>query len=1097
MRIAVLGPLAVWAADGSPLDVRGVRLRGLLARLALDAGRPVGVETLVDALWGSEPPSANALQSLVSRLRAGLPATESSVSVQSGPAGYTLTIPPEAVDARQFEDLVRTGRELLDDDPERAQALLTQADRLWRGDALADLRDVPFAAAEADRLAELRLGATENLAEAAISTGRSRDVTAELTRLAALHPLRERLHGLLIRALYADGRQAEALAAYERVRSTLANELGTDPSARLRDLHLAVLRGEPVDPVVSPAVVPAKSEPPRGNNLRAPLTSFVGRSEDVTELGRLLVTDTRLVTMVGPGGAGKTRLATETGRTLVDQCADGVWFVELAPLGDAADVAPAMLSALGASEYVDRLQSTLAPKHFPTRRAASDRLVEVIADRRVLLVLDNCEHLIHEVAELVDSLLASCPRLQVLATSREPLSIPGEHLHQVGPLGLPPEHNANGSYPSVQLFVDRARAVRPDFRLTDANRDAVAEICRRLDGMPLAIELAAARLRALTPTQIVERLADRFRLLTSGSRTALPRHQTLRAVVEWSWDLLDPAEQAVARRLSIFSGGATLEAAEQVCSGPDLPPEAVLSVLASLVDKSLVEAAADERSVRYRMLETVKAYGAEQLAASGETDQIRKAHTAYFVQLAVQAENKLRTGAQLTWIARFDADNENLLDALRTAVDAGDAAAAIELVAVLGEYWTMRGRPTEAVSWFQAALAVPGPSKATTRATTILLFALGNLSNGEDPTGSFAQALRGIAEVRRMGRRDPAVATSAIGRFTNAGWAALRRHRAGVDRELDELRSDPDPWVRSMARLLQAMFNENDGEIEQMRTQLEAALDGFRELGDRWGTSLALRGRSNYRTGAGDHAGALADLTEALRLIRELGTNEGIAQLLAGTASCRAELGDLDGAMADLHQSLRLAEETGSRGGQAIAMTGLSMLARRSGHLEEAQQLVDKAYTFLDLPTERVAPHGQAVLLSQRARVAVARGDLPTARAHSGRSLVLALRTEDMPLVAGIVEVAADVELLAGDADRAVLLLGLAATVRGMRSHPDADVRRTVERLRETLGPDRYAAGYDAGATMTRDDAKAELAKRLTHVDPDEEFPTPDRRTPP
>jgi predicted ATPase/DNA-binding SARP family transcriptional activator len=1074
----------MWAADGSPLDVRGVRLRGLLARLALSAGRPVGLETLVDGLWGSEPPSANALQSLVSRLRAGLPATESSISVQSGPAGYTLTISPESVDALQFEDLVRRGRQLVGTDPAQARALLTQAERLWRGDALADLRDLPFAAIEADRLSELRLGAGEDLAESAVASGHSRDVIAELERLSIAHPLRERLHELLIRALYADGRQAEALAAYERVRATLADELGADPGTRLRDLHVAVLRGDSIDPAATASVVPAAPEPVPRNNLRAPLTSFVGRADDVTELTRLLSNGTRLVTMVGPGGAGKTRLATETGRTLIDQTGDGIWFVELAPLGDAADVAPTLLTALGASEYVDNLQTTMTPKHLPTRRAATERLVEVIADRRMLLVLDNCEHLVQEVATLVDSLLAACPRLRVLTTSREPLSIPGEHLHQVGPLGLPPEDSDNDGYPSVQLFVDRARAVRPDFAITENNRQAIAEICRRLDGMPLAIELAAARLRALTPQGIVERLTDRFRLLTSGSRTALPRHQTLRAVVEWSWDLLDPDEQAVARRLSLFSGGATLEAAERVCSGPGLPPEAVLGVLASLVDKSLVEAAADDRSVRYRMLETVKAYGAERLAASGEADQIRAAHNAYFGGLLRQARPKLQTGEQLVWIARLDADNENLLDALRTSVDLGDAATALELVSVLGQYWNIRGRPAEAVSWFEAALAIPGPSDPLHHATALMLYSLGSLSNGEDPSASFARAVRGLASVRLLSRRHREVAESGVGRFTNAVWAAVRRDKAGAFRELDEAREHPDAWTRNMAVMMAAMFRENEGDVEQMAADLAVALNGFRAIGDRWGISLALRGLASYQSNCGDHEGALASLTEALRLIGELGTTEGISQLLAQCALSRAELGDLDGARDDLHRSLRLAEETGSRGGQGIAMIGLSAVARRTGRLDEAMELAEKAYEMLDLQAERVAPHGQAMVLSQLSRVSVARGDQEQARDYCRRAVELGLSTEDMPIASGIVEAAADVEPLTGGDEIAARILGLAASMRGMRTVPDSDVRRTVDRLRASLGTDRYEALYGEGAVMARDEAIAELRKRLDLPDP-------------
>ncbi|TCO24474.1 putative ATPase [Kribbella steppae] len=1079
MRIAVLGPLAMWAADGTPLDARGVRLRGLLARLALSAGRPVSVETLVDGLWGSEAPSANALQSLVSRLRASLPATESSISVQSGPAGYTLTIGPDCVDALQFEELVRRGRGLIGSDPVKAWTLLTQADKLWRGDALADLRDLPFAAIEADRLAELRLAATEHLAEAAVSCGHARELIVELERLAAVHPLRERLHELLIRALNADGRQAEALAAYERVRGTLADELGADPGTRLRDLHIAVLRGDSVDPPAATTVVSAPAAPMPRSNLRAPMTSFVGRREDVTELARQLTNGTRLVTMVGPGGAGKTRLATETGRSLVEQSGDGIWFVELAPLGDAADVAPAVLSALGASEYVGLPATTIA-KHFPTSRAATERLVEVIADRRVLLVLDNCEHLVHEVAGLVDSMLAACPRLRVLTTSREPLSIPGEHLHPVGPLGLPPEDSIDDEYPAMQLFVDRARAVRPDFKLTDANRDAVAEICRRLDGMPLAIELAAARLRALTPLQIVDRLADRFRLLTSGSRTALPRHQTLRAVVEWSWELLDPEEQAVARRLSLFSGGATLEAAEQVCSDDNLPSESVLGVLASLVDKSLVEAAADDRSVRYRMLETVRAYGAEQLKESGEYERFRHAHTMYFSRLLRQARPKLRTGEQIQWIARLTADNENLLDALRTAIDTGSARTAVQLVSVLGEYWNMSGRPAEAVGWMQAALDVPGPSAPLDRASSLMLLSLGRLSSGDDPTESFARAARGLAQVRWLSRRHTQVAESGVGLFTNAVWAAIRRDKAACFRELGTARRHPDPWVRNLGVLMTAMFRENEGEVEQMAADLAVAIDGFRTIGDRWGTSMALRGLSSYQANRGDHEGALASLEEALSLLEELGTTEGLSQLLGGGALSRIELGDFDGARADLQRALRLAEETGSRDGQAMAHMGLAKVALRTGRLDEAKELAELAYSMLDLRVERMAPHGQAMMLSHLSRVSVARGELDEAVGQSRQAMELGLSTEDMPLASIIVEAAADVDLLSGDTELAARTLGLAAAMRGMRSVADADVRKTYERLREVLGEDAFETTYGAGAALTRDEAVAELRKRFS-----------------
>ncbi|MFD7153016.1 BTAD domain-containing putative transcriptional regulator [Kribbella sp. NPDC059898] len=1074
----MLGPLAMWAADGTPLDIRGVRLRGLLARLALSAGRPVSVETLVDGLWGSEAPSANALQSLVSRLRGSLPATESSISVQSGPAGYTLTIGPDCVDTLQFEDLVRRGRAVLTSDPEQAHALLTQAERLWRGEALTDLRDLPFAAVEADRLGELRLAAAEDLAEAAVSSGHARDLIADLEHLAVTHPLRERVHELLIRALYADGRQAEALTAYERIRTTLADELGADPGARLRDLHVSVLRGDAVDPAARSIAVPAPAPSVPRNNLRAPLTSFVGRREDVVELTRLLSNGTRLVTMVGPGGAGKTRLATETGRSLVDQSGDGIWFVELAPLGDAADVAPAVLSTLGASEYVDVTQARFAPQHIPTSRAATQRLVEVIGDRRILLVFDNCEHLVQEVAGLVDSLLASCPRLRVLTTSREPLSIPGEHLHPVGPLDLPPEDADTDEYPSMQLFVDRARAVRPDFQLTDANREAVAEICRRLDGMPLAIELAAARLRALNPPQIVDRLADRFRLLTSGSRTALPRHQTLRAVVEWSWDLLDPDEQAVARRLSLFSGGATLDAAEQICSDEHLPAESVLGVLASLVDKSLVEAAADERSVRYRMLETVRAYGAEQLKASGEYDRFRWAHTVYFSRILRKARPKLRTGEQIEWIARLTADNENLIDALRTAIDTGSARVAVQMVAVLGEYWTMSGRPAEAVTWMQAALAVPGPTVPLDKAEALYLLALGRMSTGQDAAKAFQQAARGLATVRWMTRKHPILVDSGIGLFTNAVWAAVRRDKATCFAELEAAGRHPDPWIRNMGVMTSAMFRENEGEVTEMAADLTIALDGFREIGDRFGTSMALRGLAGYQASTGDHAAALESLIEALRLIEELGTTEGVGQLLGSCAMSRVELGDYEGARADLQRALQLSEQTGSRGGEAMAYMGLAKVEFRLGGIEEARELAERAYATLDLDAERMAPHGQAVMLSQLSRIYASTGDVEKAQQRAREAIGLALGTEDMPVAAAVVEIGLHADLMTSEPAEVARVLGLAATMKGLRTIPDADVQRLVDELRDALGNEAYESAYAAGAAVPRDEALAELRKR-------------------
>ena len=458
----------------------------------------------------------------------------------------------------------------------------------------------------------------EDRVEADLAAGATDRLVAELEELVAGHPLSERLGGQLVRALALRGAQADALGAYARLRARLADELGIDPSPELQALHVAVLRGElaPTAPATPPAGRRPNRPPARrwpATNLRSPITSFVGRGDDLARIMEAFA-GARLVTLTGPGGAGKTRLAAEAAARLLDRMPDGVWLAELASVADPVDLPQAVLSLFGARE-----QRLLAAPGA-TAVAPLDRLVEAIGDRRLLLVADNCEHLVEAVAKLVDHLLARCPRLSVLATSREPLGIAGELLHPVGPLAVPDGDVSPAealAYPAVRLLADRGAAARPGFSVDQATLEPVLGICRALDGMPLAIELAAARFHALSPEQVAARLDDRFRLLADGRRSTLGRHQTLRAVIDWSWELLGAAEQVLLRRLAVFAGGATLEAAERVCAGPGLAGPAadeVLYLLAGLVDKSLVVAAElDGGGVRYRMLETVRAYGAERL----------------------------------------------------------------------------------------------------------------------------------------------------------------------------------------------------------------------------------------------------------------------------------------------------------------------------------------------------------------------------------------------------------------------------------------------------------------------------------------------------
>jgi predicted ATPase/DNA-binding SARP family transcriptional activator len=688
--------LELRSGDGDTVEIGGARLRMLLARLALDAGRVVPTATLVDGLWGRRPPAdaSNALQSLVSRLRKVVP----DGLLESHPVGYRLAVRPEHVDVVRFERLAAQGHaELRAGQHRQAAATLAEALRLWRGAALADVAEAPFAQPAAVRLTDARVTALADRIEADLALGRHVELAAELEELVTEHPLYERFAGLWIRALYGSGRQADALAAYEHVRRCLADQLGVDPTPQLQAVHLAVLRRDP-------ELLPRRDPPtplPR-STARARLTSFVGRDADVAKILALLATS-RLVCLVGAGGAGKTRLATEVASALAERDSTGVWFTELAPVGAGADLAQAVLTTLGVREVqiLDRGQP-----HQP--RTATERLVEVFSAQHGVLVLDNCEHLIGAAATLADTLLSQCPQLRILATSREPLAITGEALHWVGPLELPdesasPEEARDAA--AVRLFVDRASAARPGFALDTDTVAAVSQICRRLDGMPLALELAAARLRAMTVDQVATRLDDRFRLLTGGNRTALPRHRTLRAVVDWSWELLTQDEHKLARRLAVLVGGATAEAATQVCVGGDLAAEDVPYLLASLAEKSLLDMAeGTDRQPRYRMLETVRAYGMERLTDAGEVETTQAAFVRYCTDYVEWAEPVMRTSGQLGAIAMLRAEHDNIIASLRQAVDSGDGEAAVRIAVAMSWYWMFSSLESEARAWVRTVL---------------------------------------------------------------------------------------------------------------------------------------------------------------------------------------------------------------------------------------------------------------------------------------------------------------------------------------------------------------------------------------------------------
>lgn len=1038
----MLGPVRVHAEDGTRVEIPGVRVRMLMARLALEAGRDVPVSALVDGLWGEQPPAeaSGALQALVSRLRKAL---RDVGTVEFGPGGYRL--PGMAVDADRFEDLVRRGRrELAAGRAEPATRLLGEALDLWRGPALGDVLDAPYAQTVATRLDDLRAAALEDRFEAELRLGRHLEVLTDLEIAAADNPLGERLAALRMRALAAAGRQSDALAAYEETRARLDEELGIDPSAILRDTHLALLRGELESP-------PPRREPAT-RNLPARLTGFVGREPEIAEVTGLLA-DARLVTIVGPGGAGKTRLALEA---MDRRAAGAVFFVPLAEPGAPDQFADAVAGALD-GDAAERPDKTA-------------RLIELLDVGPAVLVLDNCEHVIAAAAGLAETLLDRLPQLRVLATSREPLAITGETLCHLGPLDVPAEtvdSVAAQRSSAVRLFVERAAAIRPGFALDDDTVAPVVEICRRLDGLPLALELAAAKLRAMSVDQVARRLGDRFRLLTSGSRTALPRQRTLLALVEWSWDLLEEPERILARRLSAFPGGATAEAVEIICGDEELPADDLLYLLDALVEKSLVTVSSDDPP-RYRMLETIRAYAADRLAAS--PDHLTEPFTDYYLTLAEQAEPHLRGTEQLTAIALFDAEHANLAAALRTALAEPAPETASRLVRAMFWYWGIRGMSTQFESSLAGILAFEAELPDSARAA----FRVIALMAGAPPAGSSLSSL--IEDCVAAGGLEfhPAVPL----------WTALLAAGAEdaqlVDRRLRQAMTWPDPWVRASAQLARDIASSGEGRLLEGADARRAALRGFEIVGDRWGLGMALLAQGRAESLCGDHDRALTAFARAVTLASELGTEDDIAAARSALAEERMRTGDLAEAARDIDAAQRLAVERGLARLSAVALFTRAELCRRTGDLDGSERdLTEAVRRIRHLPyPEAMAAHQIAVA---RLRNELTAEDTVSARVLLGSVVEGSFHFGDAAGTAHgqaqAAELIAKLRLLEGDPAAAAGALGLSEVIRGTFDHGEPELAALITDLTARLGEAEYRDCYRRGADLSRPAALDQLAK--------------------
>ncbi len=866
MTFSILGPLEV-RLEGAPVAVGGRRQRALLALLLLRPNEVVSADSLAAGLWGESPPktAAHSLQVFVSDLRKALRLAGEDGRIVTQSPGYRIEVGGGELDLQRFEQLADEGRAALGrNEPAAAADMLREALALWRGDPLADFAYEPFAQTTVARLEELRLSVLEDRIASDLALGRHAELVGELEELVSQHPFREGFRAHLILALYRAGRQSEALAAYQATRKLLLDELGIDPKPELQELERAILVQDPSLDVAARPEQP--SVPSEASSLPRPPTALIGRERELKELEQLVGAD-RLVTVTGPGGIGKTRLALAAAARLEERFQDGARFVQLAAVTDPALVPATLALALQVED--------------------GDDLVEAIAKKDLLLCLDNLEQLL-DAAPFVGELLAHCPGLRLLVTSRSPLKLAGEREYPVQPLQADE---------ALDLFTACARTVVPDFSAAE-HEETIHEICERLDRLPLALELAAGRVRLLSPPGLLARLEQALPLLTGGARDRPERQQTLRAAIDWSYRLLDQDEQRLFRTLAVFLGGFDLEATVALSAQDEL---ALLDPLSALMEHSLVRRREQEGEPRFFLLETIREFASEQLEAAGEADEARRRHAEHYLDFAEPGSLPFDSDELTAWLSRAELERPNLRAALGWLIEHGTADQALLLARRLSSLWIHRGPLAEGSDWLERALARSGG--------------------------------------------DGALRAGALGR---AGLIASQRGRYGEARQLltESLQfrraaDEPGELASDLIRL--GVVTSAAGDFDGARAAFEEAVGLGRQLDDKRLTSSALNNLGELARLGGELAAARAYYEESLELELERNSAYAIALRRLNLGGLALEEGDDVEAerqvLAALESSLAIASDDTT----ITCIEVLAAVAARRGEAPRAVRLLAAA----------------------------------------------------------------------------------------------------------------------------------------------------------